>query len=105
MEQFNAILAAFGLTPALAGTALALAILLRYARGMLHWVTSEWTYVLAMLLGVVGALIETASGQPWQATTKTALALTCIVLIGQKLLETGAQYFAWLPKDNEWTGK
>lgn len=105
MEQILEVLKAFGLTPALAGTALALAVLLRYARGMLHWVTSEWTYVLAVLLGVGGSLMEAAAGQPWQATAKTATALACVVLLSQKALEKAAEVVPWLPKDNEWAGK
>lgn len=105
MQQFLDVLSAFGLTPALAGTALALAVLLRYARGMLHWVTSEWTYALAILLGAGGAWLEAVSGQPWQATAKTATSLACVVLVGQKVLEKAAEFVPWLPKDNEWVAK
>ena len=105
MDQILEVLKAFGLNPELAGTALVLAVLLRYARGMFHWVTSEWTYVLAVLLGIAGSLIEAASGQPWQATAKTATALACTVLISQKLLEKAAGIVPWLPLDNEWTKK
>jgi len=105
MDQLTEVLKAFGLTPALGVTALVLAVLLRYARGMLHWVTSEWTYALAILLGVGGAMFEASTGQPWQATAKTATALACVVLVSQKLLEKAAEIAPWLPKDNEWAGK
>lgn len=105
MDGFLEVLTAFGLTPALGATALALAVLLRYARGMLKWVTSEWTYALAILLGVAGAIIEATSGQPWQATAKTASALTCVVLVGQKALEKAAEFFPFLPRDNEWVDR
>lgn len=105
MEQFNAVLAAFGLNGATGGTALALAVLLRYARGMVKGLGSGATYITAVAAGAVGAVLEAVGGQPWQATTKTALAMTCIVLIGQKLLAVAAEAVPWLPKDNEWAGK
>jgi hypothetical protein len=105
MQQIEEVLRAFGLTPAMGITALVLAVLLRYARGMLHWVTSEWTYILAILLGVGGSFLEAAQGQPWQATAKTATALACVVLLSQKALEKAAEVVPWLPKDNEWTAK
>jgi hypothetical protein len=105
MEQFNALLAAFGLSVATGGTALALAVLLRYARGMVPHVGSGITYLSAICAGTLGAVLEAASGQPWQATTKTALAMTCVVLLAQKGLEALAAVVPWLPKDNEWTAK
>jgi hypothetical protein len=105
MEQFNAVLSAFGLNGATGGTALALAVLLRYARGMVKGLGSGATYITAVAAGSIGSILEAAGGQPWQDTTKTALAMTCIVLIGQKLLAVAAENVSWLPKDSEWTSK
>jgi hypothetical protein len=90
MEQILEVLRAFGLNPATAGTAVGLAIMLRYGRGMLRWLNSEWTYVAALLLGALGAMLEAVSGQPWQATTKTGLAMFCVVMVLQKVLEKAA---------------
>jgi hypothetical protein len=105
MEQFNALLAAFGLSAASGGTALGLAILLRYARGMVPHIGSGITYLSAVAAGVLGAVLEASGGQPWKATSKTALAMICVILLGQKALEAAAQYVPFIPKDNEWTVK
>jgi len=103
MEQFLALLSVFGLNPGTAGTALALAILLRYARGMFVKFGSGQTYVTAVAAGALGALLEASGGIPWQVTTKTALAMTCVILLAQKGLESLAGVIPWIPKDNEWT--
>jgi hypothetical protein len=103
MEQVVQLLALFGLDPALAGTALALGVILRYARGTLHWMTSELTYLAALLLGAFGAWLRMAEGQPLRETAGTATALACVVLIMQKLLELLAAKVGFLPKDGEWT--
>lgn len=105
MEQFNALLALFGLNIATAGTAIGLAVLLRFARGMVPKIGSATTYLAAIGLGLVGAWIEAAQGQPPQMLAKTALGLTCVVLIGQKVVEGAAQFVPFIPKDNEWIKK
>jgi hypothetical protein len=91
-----------GLPPAQAGTGILLAVLLRYARGMFHAVTSEWTYVLAVAFGVVGGLLD-SNGTDWRPIVREVLVLSAFVLILQKVLETAAKTIPWLPQDNEWT--
>jgi len=105
MDQFVALLALFGLNPATLGTALGLAVALRFGRGMLPWLNSAWTYASAVALGALGAWVEAVQGQPPQAFAKTALGLFCVVLLGQKLLEGLAEVASFIPKDNEWVKK
>ncbi len=105
MEQFKALLALVGLNPGTAGVAVVLAVLLRYARGMIRRIGSVTTYLSALALGGLGAWLEAAEGQPPQAFARTALGLTVVVLVGQKLLERAAEFLPFIPKDNEWTVK
>lgn len=101
MEQFKAIFDALGLDPALAGVGVLLAILLRYLRGMVHGFTSEWTYAASVAFGLVGAWLKTEGFGKGFALN--ALALACVVLVLQKVLEKAAANLPWLPQDNEWT--
>lgn len=103
MEQINAIFAALGLDPALAGIGVVLAIMLRYLRGMVHGFTSEWTYAAAVAFGVLGAWLK--SDGLTKGFALNALALACVVLVLQKVLEKAAASVSWLPQDNEWTRK
>lgn len=102
MEQVSEVMRLIGLPPALAGTGILLAVLLRYARGMFHAVTSEWTYVLAFAFGLVGALLD-SNGVDWKPVVRETLALAAFVLLLQKVLEMAAKTVAWLPQDNEWS--
>lgn len=102
MDQIIEAMKFIGLPPAQAGTGILLAVLLRYARGMFHAVTSEWTYVLAGAFGLIGAILD-SSGADWRPIAREALVLTAFVLVLQKVLETAAKTIPWLPTDNEWT--
>ena len=103
-EQVAEVLRQLGLPPAQAVTGIVLAILLRYARGMFHSITSEWTYFTAVSFGVLGALLD-SSGTDWKPIVRETLALSALVLILQKVLETAAKTVPWLPQDNEWANK
>lgn len=98
MEQVVEVMKAVGLPPAMAGTALVLALLIRFGRGMLHWMNSELTYLAAILFGVSGGFLEASGAE----AVKVGLALTCALLILQKVLEQAAKVVPWLPQDNEW---
>jgi hypothetical protein len=101
MEQFTDILKTLGIDPALAGTGIILAIALRYLRGMVHWMNSEWTFVAALVLGLLGAWIK-SEGLGVRGFAANTLSLACIVLIAQKVLENAAKVVPWLPQDNQW---
>lgn len=101
MDQFKAIFDALGLDPALAGIGVVLAVLLRYLRGMVKHINSEWTYVAAVAFGLVGAWLKTDSFG--KGFAMNALALACVVLVLQKVLEKAAASVPWLPQDNEWS--
>ena len=101
MDQFLDILKQLGIDPALGGIGIVLAILLRYARGMIRWMTPGWTYTAAVLFGLLGAFIDDGSVQH-VGFLKDTLYLACIVLVGQKVLEKAAAVTPWLPQDNEW---
>lgn len=103
MDQINAIFATLGLDPALAGVGVLLAILLRYLRGMVRHFTSEGTYVAAIAFGIFGAWLK--SDGIGKGFALNALALACVVLVLQKVLEKAAASVSWLPQDNEWTAK
>ena len=103
-DQFTDVLKTLGIDPALAGVGVLLAIALRYARGMFHAITSEWTYALAVVFGVFGAWLK-SEGLGARGAASNALALTCIVIVFQKVLEKAAEKFPFLPSDNEWTKK
>lgn len=102
MEQFAEILKTLGIDPALAGIGLLLAVGVRYARGMIHWMNSEWTFVIALVLGFVGAWIKSEGLGP-RGFAANALSIACIVLVAQKVLENAAKVVPWLPQDNQWT--
>ena len=100
-DQISDAMRFIGLPPALAGTGLLLAVLVRYARGMFHAINSEWTYVLALAFGLLGALLD-SNGVDWRTVVRETLALTAFVLLAQKVLESAAKTVPWLPQDNEW---
>lgn len=102
MEQFLEVFKFLGLDPALLAVASLLAVLLRFARGMIHWVDSRWTFGCAVLLAVGGAVLKMSEHEPWRATTWNALAILVVVLAGQRILQKLAETVNWLPKDNEW---
>lgn len=103
MEQVNAIFSTLGLDPALAGVGVLLAVLLRYLRGMIQGFTSEGTYVAAIAFGLFGAWLK--SDGIGKGFALNALALACVVLVLQKVLEKAAANVSWLPQDNEWSKK
>lgn len=100
MDQFTGVLKDLGIDPALGGIGVILAVLLRYARGMIHQMNSEWTFIAAILFGVLGAFID--DGGIGKGFAKDILSLACIVLVFQKVLEKAASVVPWLPQDNEW---
>ena len=99
-DQLADLLKTLGIDPALAGIGVLLAILLRYARGMMRWMNSGWTYVAAFAFGALGAWLKTDNSP--KAFTLATLSIACIVLVSQKLIETAAAKVSWLPQDNEW---
>ena len=100
MDQFFSILKDLGIDPALGGIGIVLAILLRYARGMVHWMNSDWTFVAAILFGAIGALID--DGGFAKDFLRDTLYLSAIVLLFQKVIEKAALVVPWLPNDSEW---
>lgn len=100
MEQFLEVFQWLGLDPALLGVGVLLAVALRYARGMFHAINSEWTYALAIVFGIFGAWLKTEGFG--KGFAMNGLALACIVLLGQKVLQKAATKVSWLPQDNEW---
>jgi hypothetical protein len=104
VDQVVAAMSALGLPPAQAASGIVLAVLLRYARGMFSHITSEATYIAALAFGVLGALLD-STGADWKPVVREALALTALVLVLQKVLETAAKQVPWLPQDSEWVKK
>lgn len=104
IDQIAQVMTALGLPPAQAASGFVLAILLRYGRGMLHWLNSELTYVAAIAFGIIGAILD-SNGADWKPVVREALALAALVLLLQKVLEVAAKNVAWLPQDNEWGKK
>lgn len=100
MQEVLDVMKAVGLPPEMAGTALVLAVLLRYLRGMVASVTSEWSYVAAVALGAVGGWLG-SDGDP-KAFLRAFLAFTATTLILQRALQSLAKVLPWLPQDNEW---
>ena len=103
-EQVAEVMRQLGLPPAQAASGFVLAVLLRYARGMFHAITSEWTYVAAIAFGTLGAVLD-STGADWRPVVRETLVLTAFVLVLQKVLETAAKTVPWLPQDNEWAKK
>jgi len=101
MKDLVDFMTAIGLPPAMAGLALVLAILLRYARGMFKHINSEWTYALAVAFGSLGGVLE-SNGDP-KSFIRIALALTATTLIGQRVLQSAAKVVPWIPADDQWT--
>lgn len=102
MEQIQEFLKLTGIDPALLSTAIPLAILLRYMRGMLHWADSALTFYAAMALAVIGAVLKMAAHDPWRATVLNGLLLLVLVLVVQYGLERWADKAWFIPRDNEW---
>ena len=101
MEALTDVLKSLNLAPALYGTALVLGILLRAARASFARIGTGATYLFGVGLGMLGAVLEAASGDPWQATLRTGLALAAVVLLEQKALQMLADKFGW-GMDNQW---
>ena len=103
MDQFADLFKLLGLDTALWGVALLLAFVLRYARGMIHWVGDGWTFGVAIGLAALGAVLKMAEHEPWRITTFNALALLATVPVLQYALGRLAEKVPFIPKDNEWT--
>ena len=103
MEQFTDLFKLTGIDPALFGTGLGLAVVLRYARGMLHWVGDGWTFGVAVLLSGLGATMKMMAHEPWRVTLTNGLGLLVVVLVLQYALQQWAVTAKFIPKDNEWT--
>lgn len=102
MEEILEILKSLNLAPGLYGTAIILAILLRFARGMVPGVGTPQTYYVALGLGAAGAVLEMAQGDAWREIVKTGLSLAAVVLVLQKVLQMAAEKLPWLPTDGQW---
>ena len=102
MEEIQEVLRQLNLAPSLYGTAIVLAILLRFGRGMIPGFGNPQTYLTAVGLGAVGAILETVEGDGWRDVTKTGLALTAVVLLLQRVLQALAEKVSWLPSDGQW---
>lgn len=102
MEQFLEVFKFLGLDAGLLALAVTLALLLRVARGMIHWVGEKWTFFVGLGLGVLGAILKMAEHESWRVTVTNAVVLTVVVLVGQKILQASAEKVGWLPRDNEW---
>lgn len=105
MEGFTEFLKVTGIDPALLSFGLVLGIILRYMRGMIHWVGEGWTFGAAAVLACAGAALKMAEHEPWRATGINALGLLVITLVSQKVLQGLAEKVGWLPKDNEWLNR
>lgn len=108
MDQIVAILTEFskviGLPPELFGVSLAVAILLRLARGMDPSFGPSKTYYSALVIGAVcGAWRAWRVGIDGAPTAGLAVAASTLLL--QFALQKLAGKVSWLPNDNEWTGQ
>lgn len=102
MDQLKEFLAFTGIDPALLATAIPLAVLLRYMRGMLHWADSALTFYAAAGLAVLGAVLKMAAHDPWRVVVTNGLLLLVLVLAVQFALEKWADKVPFIPRDNEW---
>lgn len=100
--DFTELFKLIGLDAALWGTAIVLAIILRLARGMIHWVGDRWTFGVAVGLALLGAFLKKAHGDSWQVVGLNSLGLLAAVLLLQFALQVAAEKIGWIPKDNEW---
>lgn len=100
--DFTELFKLIGLDAALWGVAVVLAVILRLARGMIHWVGDRWTFGVAVGLAGLGAVLKAAHGDPWQTTVLNSLGLLAAVLLLQFALQIAAEKIGWIPKDNEW---
>ena len=102
MEQLTEFLRLTGLDPGLFGVAIIMAVVLRFARGMIHWVGDGWTFGAAMLLAVTGAVLKMSEHESWRITGFNFFGLLACVLLLQYGLGQIAAKWGFLPKDNEW---
>lgn len=102
MEQFADFFKLTGIDPALFGMGALLAIVLRYARGMLHWVGDGWTFGVAVAMAGFGAWLKMAEHESARTTGVNSLGLLAIILIVQYSLQQWAVTAKFIPKDNEW---
>lgn len=101
-SQIQELLQHFGLDAGLYGTAVVLAIGLRFARAYWRWCDDPHTLGVGALLGLGGAgLFLTMTPRPWQAVVLQGLSLSVVVLLGERMLRAQAGKFG-LPHDNEW---
>jgi len=75
-----------GLDPALYGIALMLAVLLSLAQAYIHWANTRVTFAVAVVLGMLGALVKLEQGATVQVLVINSLGLIVAQLLGQGLL-------------------
>ena len=98
MDQITAVLNLIGLPPVLAGSAIALAIIIRLARARLTWFTWSVGYGVALAFSVGIAFSERAE---LKNVWTSALAMVACVLLLQGVLQALAGVIPGLPRDNQ----
>lgn len=104
--QFNAFFAFIGLPPELFGSAVCVAILLRFARASLEGFGPSKTYLSAVGVGILAGVYRGYQLRPSiDGVPAAALAFIAAVLLVQFALQKAGDKFDWLPADNQWVKK
>lgn len=95
------------LDASLFGTALGLGVVLRLARAAWFHFGDAATGMVAIVLGVLGAVLTlTQTAHPWQFVALESILLGGVVSLVELALRSGADsglpLLRLLPKDNEW---
>lgn len=95
----------FPLEPALYPSALALAVLLRFARAAFASFGFGRMYLVALGGGVVVSALTALKGEPWREVAQDGLMLSGATLLLEGGLHFVARRWGGLPRDNDWVRK
>lgn len=100
------VLKGLGLDPSAYGAAIVLGVLLRFGRGMVHWITAEVAYGVTVMVAAITAVVMVVQNHAnIGVAAMFAGSVAAATLVTQRVLQSMAEKVSWLPKDNEWAPK
>lgn len=106
MSDIMEVLKSLGLDPSVYPAAVVLGVLLRFGRGMVHWITAEVAYAVTVVVALGASVVMVVQNHAnIGVASMFGGSVAAATLITQRILQSLAAKVSWLPQDNEWAKK